>query len=107
MGNELTLFMKSLWCGAFLLMVYDGLRIFRRVVPHSPAAVGVEDFFFWVGSGLYLFSRVFQENEGALRGYFLLGAAAGMAAWHWSLSEYSVKYLSKLLGIPWENYLFC
>ena len=82
-----------------LPMMDAGIPARRRRAP-ARAAVGVEDFFFWGGSGLYLFSRVSQENEGALRGYFLLGAAAGMAAWHWSLSEYSVKYLSKLLGIP-------
>ena len=35
--------MKSLWCGALLLMVYDGLRIFRKVIPHRPAAAALED----------------------------------------------------------------
>lgn len=94
MGKELILFMKSLWYGAALLMVYDCLRILRRVFSHSNGLVAFEDLLFWTGSSLFLFSRFFRENAGALRAYLFAGVAAGMLAWHFSLSSFLVDFIS-------------
>lgn len=97
MGRELVLFMKSLWYGSFLLMVYDCLRILRRVFAHSSGAVAVEDLVFWLGSSVFLFTSFFRENSGILRAYLFVGVAVGIAAWHFSLSRYFVKYVSVIL----------
>lgn len=97
MGKELVLFMKSVWYGSFLLMVYDCLRILRRVIPHSSGMIAVEDLIFWVGSSLFLFSSFFRENSGILRGYLFAGVVSGVAAWHFSLSRYFVIYISAVL----------
>lgn len=97
MGRELILFMKSLWYGSFLLILYDCLRILRRVFRHSSGMVAFEDLVFWIGSGFFLFSRIYQENSGALRAYLFVGAAVGVLAWHYSLSSYFVIFLSKWL----------
>lgn len=94
MGKELILFMKSLWYGALLLMVYDCLRILRRVFRHSNGVVAFEDLLFWIGSGLFLFSRFFRENSGILRTYMFVGAAAGILAWYFSLSRFFVGFTS-------------
>lgn len=107
MGRELVLFMNSLWYGAVLWMIYDCLRILRKVFPHSSAVTGMEDLLFWIGSSLFLFSEFFRENAGVLRGYLFTGVAAGALAWHFSLSRYFVRYTGwillkgkELLGIP-------
>ena len=81
MGKELLLFVKSVWYGSFLLMIYDCLRILRRVFKHSDIIVAVEDLIFWTGSALFLF----------------VGTIVGAAAWYFSLSRYFVKYVSMLL----------
>lgn len=97
MGRELVLFMTSVWYGSFLMIIYDCLRIMRRVIPHSVGVVAAEDLVFWIGSGLYLFSGFFRENSGILRGYLFAGTIAGAAAWHFSLSGYFVGFLSGIL----------
>ena len=97
MGKELLLFMKSVWYGSFLLIVYDGLRILRRVFRHSNFAVSAEDLVFWTGSALFLFAKYFQDNSGILRGYLFAGVITGILAWHFSLSPYFIKYISVLL----------
>ena len=107
MGRELVLFMNSLWYGAVLMMLYDGLRILRRVFSHSALLVGVEDLIFWIGSSFFLFTVFFRENSGILRIYLFVGAGVGVLAWHFSLSRFFVEVLVKILrkikeifGIP-------
>ncbi|MBS6195426.1 MAG: spore cortex biosynthesis protein YabQ [Clostridiales bacterium] len=94
MGKELVLFMKSLWYGSVLLIAYDCLRILRTVFRHSGRMVAVQDLLFWIGSGLFLFSRFFRENSGILRTYLFVGTAVGMASWYFSLSAFFVGFTS-------------
>lgn len=98
MGRELVLFMNSLWYGAVLMMLYDGLRILRRVFSHSALMVGVEDLLFWIGSSFFLFTVFFRENSGILRMYLFVGVGVGVLAWHFSLSSFFVGVLVKILG---------
>lgn len=94
MGKELILFMKSLWYGAVLLFTYDCLRILRRVFQHSAGVVAFEDLLFWSGSSLFLFSRFFRENSGALRTYMFVGVASGVLAWYFSFSSFFIAFTS-------------
>ncbi|NCB92117.1 MAG: spore cortex biosynthesis protein YabQ [Clostridia bacterium] len=98
MGKELLLFTKSLWYGSFLMIIYDGLRILRRVLPHTSVIVAIEDLLFWMISSLFLFSRFFWENEGALRAYLFVGTVLGMLAWHYSLSRIYVDVCSGIMN---------
>jgi spore cortex biosynthesis protein YabQ len=98
MGKELLLFAKSLWYGSLLAIIYDGLRIWRRVIEHGNKGIAFEDLLFWIGSSLFLFSRFYRENEGVLRAYLFAGTAAGVLAWHYSLSTMFVEWLSGLLN---------
>lgn len=105
MGREMVLLAHSCWCGTLLLFFYDCLRIFRNVIPHKSWVVSLEDLLFGTGSGLWLCVQVFQVNSGSLRSYFLAGAAAGMAAWHFSLSSIFVERLTAILGVPIKKIL--
>lgn len=44
-GIEAHLFTYAALTGVFLIVVYDMLRIFRRVCPHGVIWIAVEDFF--------------------------------------------------------------
>lgn len=96
MGRELILFAKAIWYGALLFAVYDCLRIWRNVVPHSQGVITMEDLLYWTGSSLFLFSRFFRENSGALRAYLFMGTGAGALAWYLSFSSYFVNGLSRV-----------
>ena len=97
LGEELILFAKAIWYGSFLIIVYDGLRIWRNCVRHKNWLISLEDFVYWIWAGVYVFSRFFQENSGQLRGYFFVGLVVGALAWHWALSKYFVDLMSKVL----------
>ena len=105
MGRELVLLARSFWCGALLLFFYDGIRIFRRLVPHRSFLTAMEDLLFGTGSGIWLCVQVFQASQGVLRGYFLAGVILGGAAWHFSLSRIFVEKLTAILQVPIKKIL--
>lgn len=96
LGEELILFVKTIWYGSFLAIVYDMIRISRNCISHKNWFISMEDFLYWIAAGFYAFSKFFQENAGQLRGYFFVGLIMGAAAWHWSLSSYVVAWLTKI-----------
>lgn len=83
--------------GAGILVLYDLLRIFRRVVPHGVWAVSVEDVLYWIGTALLVFQLLYQENDGAVRGYALFAVAVGMLLYHQTVSGFLVNSISGIL----------
>lgn len=97
MTGEILLFARALWYGAALLAVYDCLRVLRRTVRHRGWAVAVEDLFYWIGAGFFIFAGLYRQNSGILRGYFFAGMALGMVLYFWGISPFFVRYASVLL----------
>ena len=60
------------------LLVYDLIRIFRRVAAHGVVWIAVEDMFFWVISAFVLFQFLYQEDDGKVRGFVILAMFLGM-----------------------------
>ena len=89
--------------GALITIVYDLLRIFRRIIPHGNLWIGIEDFFFWIWTTLWIFSVLYRENDGNLRLYTLCAMALGMIVYHKYVGEPLVKLVGKLLKKLWES----
>lgn len=87
----------AFFSGAVITIVYDVLRIFRRVISHGNFLIGVEDFFFWIFTALWTFSVLYRENDGSLRMYTMLAMGAGMIVYHSTVSEPLVNFLGKVL----------
>ena len=75
---EAGLILLSLSTGAWLMMVYDTLRILRLAVPHHPLVTGLEDFCYWIGASVVTFSLLYEQNGGQLRAYVIGGVLGGM-----------------------------
>ena len=88
MTGEILLFARALWYGAALLAVYDCLRVLRRTVRHRGWVVAVEDLFYWIGAGFFIFAGLYRQNSGILRGYFFAGMALGMVLYFWGISPF-------------------
>lgn len=83
--------------GALITFVYDLIRIFRRIIPHGNVWIGIEDFFFWIWTSLWIFSVLYRENDGSLRLYTILTMALGMIIYHRYVGEPFVRIVGKLL----------
>lgn len=101
-GQQAALFCTSIFVGAGLFLLYDVLRIFRRIIPHGNIWIGVEDFIYWMICTGIVFVMLYQENDGMIRGFALLGLVFGMAVYFLLLSRYVVQVnvliLKKILG---------
>lgn len=62
MGRELELLLQSMICGALLVLVYDGIRIFRIIGKRVKSLDTAVDILFWSAAGLFLFFMCLREN---------------------------------------------
>ena len=66
---ETFLLAASLAVGIGLMIAYDGLRLFRALVPHGTLWTGLEDAGYWLLSSGATFLLLFYQNDGILRWY--------------------------------------
>ena len=95
--GELQTAVTAFLSGALITIVYDVLRIFRRVLSHNHFWIGIEDIGFWMWTSLLIFSVLYRENDGNLRLYTMVFMAAGMLAYHGTISEPLVHFAGKIL----------
>lgn len=94
---QLGLFGQSVILGAAMFLLYDLIRMFRRIFLHGIIWVSVEDFFYWLVVGSYFFLRLCQVNDGIIRAYILLGMALGAWLYYRICSRYFVRLFSKII----------
>ena len=75
---ELQFFSKAFLLGAVRMILYVGVRIFRRILPHGAAAVAAEDILYWLFCGVCIFRMLYVENSGAIRGFAIAAVVLGM-----------------------------
>ena len=101
-GQQAVLFGVSVLVGAGLFLLYDVLRIFRRVISHGSLWISVEDFFYWLICTAVVFVMLYRQNDGMVRGFALLGLVLGMVVYYVFLSRYIIRLnvfiLKKILG---------
>jgi hypothetical protein len=96
---EVNFFMVSLVWGIILMIIYDGLRIFRRLVKHSVCAVSLEDILYWMVSAVLIFKMMYQQNSGIIRGFSIMAMGIGMALYHYTVSNIIVDWIVKLISL--------
>ena len=89
----------SLILGVCVTILYDILRIFRRVIKHKDALVSIEDLLYWIVVAISVFYVMHTESNGTLRWFAILGAAIGMGIYKKTLSTPFVNFTSKGLQI--------
>ena len=75
---EIYFLFHSFLMGILITVLYDILRILRRMIRHTILAVSVEDFLYWTACSLIIFGMLIRENNGTLRWFAVAGAMAGM-----------------------------
>ncbi len=97
-SEEAKLFIYAALTGVFLIVVYDILRIFRRVCPHGTIWIGVEDFFYWLFSAIVIFGVLLKENNGIFRWFFAVGMLLGMIIYYFCVGRYFVVIIAMVIN---------
>lgn len=94
-GAELSVFLQAVLTGNLVYLAYCVLRIIRRIIKHNLFWVSLEDILFWIGTGFFVFIRIFQTSSGSIRWYFVVGLLLGGILTHEIISKISKKYIAK------------
>lgn len=96
---EETLFLyHAVLLGVFVAVIYDVIRIFRRVVYHNRFFIALEDILYWVFCAWEVFYLLYKESSGVLRWFAILGIALGMFLYMISISRFVVHFISKAIN---------
>jgi len=92
---EVHLAALSLGTGVGLMIVYDFLRILRMVIPHNGFWTGIEDVGYGIYGAFMTFGLLYEQNDGSLRAYVIIGTFLGMTVYQYLVSKKVLKYLKK------------
>ena len=92
--NEVTFFFHSFLMGIVITFIYDGFIILRRLVRHNIFLISLEDMIFWIACAIGVFYMLYEENNGILRWFAVVGAALGMVIYKKSVSGLIVDIIS-------------
>lgn len=96
--TELAFFGNCVLWGIYLLIFYDVFRIIRRVFPRGAILIGIEDLLYWTVSSVLIFRMMYQQNNGIIRGFAILGMFLGMLIYHNLISDPLVELIAGFLN---------
>lgn len=89
--DQVMTFFLTVILGGLLALCYDVLRILRRLVHHKNWVINMEDFFYFVLSGCFIFYILFHKNYGEIRVFSLIGALIGIILYYATISPFIVS----------------
>lgn len=98
-AGDVRFFFASVLLGVIAALVYDLLRVFRRVWKQSLFFVSFQDFVFWFLLGLSGFLLIYRYNDGVLRFFVLLGIGTGALLYYETLGRVFVSLCLKVLWL--------
>lgn len=96
--NESVFWLYCFLTGIAITMVYDLLRVIRRVVKHPYMVIAMEDIVFWMFVSVVLFLLLYHMNNGTLRWFAVFGLLAGMLFYKKIFGDFLVIFMSTILG---------
>lgn len=91
--RELDILFASFVLGVCLTLVYDLLRLLRRIFRRGWLGTGIEDILFWLLAALCFTVMSLEKNDGNFRWYMVAAAVAG---------GYICLFLEKIVKISYK-----
>ena len=87
------LFLKILAAGIAISFIYDIIRFIRKIIPHKPPAIQIEDVLYWVTVLFIIFSFLIRVSSGQIRFFIFFALFCGMLVYLFSVSPHVIKAL--------------
>lgn len=93
--KELAIFLQSILAGNLLYLFYLVLHLFRKLIRHSSFWISVEDLFYWMFVGVYVFLEMQKTCSGMIRWYFVVGLLGGSFITWFFIHKFVRKHIDK------------
>ena len=94
--SELRMFAASFGFGAGIIISYGVTELFRQFCGFGKAAKVVSELLYWIIAAILAFLLQFRLNNGVLRLYSVVGAAAGMLLFQWMTGKMFFSFCGKV-----------
>ncbi len=96
-NEQALLFFECLRVGIVMGIVYDLLRISRKLIKHLDIFVHIEDLLYWVGCSILAFSMVYMHNYANIRIFAFIGIILGAVFYFITFSVLFMKVATKVI----------
>lgn len=105
--NQAYIFLIFVLNGIIIGLLFDFFRILRISFKTKDFVTYIEDFIFWILTGIILLYSIFIFNNGEIRFFMFLGIIIGIILYMLIASKYIIKFsvkiidfIKKLIEIP-------
>lgn len=96
-SDQVFLFLTCVQTGIIMGMLYDLIRIFRKIIHHPNWMVQIEDLLYWLTCGCFAFIMLYWENYGQIRVFVFAGILIGSVLYFLTFSIIFMKIASWLI----------
>lgn len=89
--TQTSLFIIFLINGLIIGLLFDIFRILRKTIKTSDFFTYIEDFIFWILTGIILLYSIFKYNNGEIRLFMFVAALLGVIIYILTISSYIIK----------------
>lgn len=98
-GPDLGYFMQSFLLGIILAFLYDIIKTFRRILHSGDIAINIQDIIFTVISGILIIALSYLKNNGRLRVYSIITAAAAFGIYRLVIKNRFVNLTASVYSV--------
>lgn len=100
-NEQAFLFLACVRTGIIMGMLYDIIRVFRKIIQHPNWAIQLEDLLYWITCGCFAFIMIYWKNYGQIRGFVFLGILIGTILYFSTASILFMKITS--IVVDWAK----
>ena len=94
-SNQMINFLYSIIMGIFLCIIYDVIRILRKLFNTNIFIINTEDVIFSLFSSFVVFGMVLVNREGKMRAFIIFGIFIGVLVFELTLGNVIVSFFGK------------
>lgn len=96
-SEQAFLFLACVKTGIIMGILYDVVRVLRRIFDHPNWLIQIEDLLYWVACGCLAFIMIFWRNYGQIRGFVFVGILIGAVLYFTTISRWVINIVTQII----------